>query len=114
LHASPKCTDYFHNLLDLIEDDMIVLLALGVNRISSKKLKSRIEELHEHVKNSKTFATTPTPVPRVTKRCDPVDAEFRSKKNEAIEKVTLKIYKGDSRRSKSKEELEAMGSPIPN
>ncbi|KAF2796626.1 hypothetical protein K505DRAFT_373045 [Melanomma pulvis-pyrius CBS 109.77] len=49
LHEHPGCTRYIHDLLDIINDSMIVVLSRDTQRIQSGPLLRKIEEIHSSV-----------------------------------------------------------------
>jgi hypothetical protein len=53
LHLHPKCTQYFHELLDMIQEDMIVVRAR--DRISSGQLHRKLSVLDEKLRQDEEY-----------------------------------------------------------
>ncbi len=46
LHNHPQCTNFIHDILDIVETKMIVVLSKSRTRASSDKLRAEFENLH--------------------------------------------------------------------
>lgn len=111
LHNLPTCTEYFHDLLDLIEMDMIITLSHGRNRIKSKDLLATLEQMHKRVMDpADGYGRQPSPRSQEVKEPEPVDAtlNFMAKKMVHDRQPALSTHKGWTQRAKSKQELERM------
>lgn len=75
LHADGQCTQYFHDLLYLIEEEMMVIRA--ADRIGSRNLRQRLEGMDERVQGNEDYYRTPRTMPRPAKSQDPLDATFK-------------------------------------
>jgi serine/threonine protein kinase len=73
LHKSPKCTQYFHDLLDVIEEKTIIVRA--ENRIDAKALLGRLTTM-DGVQNIDYYAT-PCPRPHVGRPQESLHVVFR-------------------------------------
>ncbi|KAF2274429.1 kinase-like protein [Westerdykella ornata] len=112
LHAAPSCTQYFHELLDIIEQEMIIVLTPDKERIRSGALLQRIEEMHSRVSNAeKGYCQTPCPQFRELTQDVAFEAELNNtaKGNVQIHKgAGLKVHRGEVRKSMGPDELQAM------
>lgn len=58
LHRHSKCTPWVHDLLDLIEQDMLVILSSDQQRKSSSELVKRLQEMDQKM-SSTTYSSKP-------------------------------------------------------
>jgi len=77
LHGDPLCTQYFHRLLELIEEK--VLLTRADDRISAKALLDRLTAM-DAVQDAEYFAK-PCPMPHTAKVQDTLRVTFRRNEN---------------------------------
>ncbi|KAF2635191.1 kinase-like protein [Massarina eburnea CBS 473.64] len=61
LHQHEGCTDYFHDLLDIIHGDMIIVLSKTRERIRSKPLRQKITNLHSKLMENPDYGLVATP-----------------------------------------------------
>ncbi|KAK8078884.1 hypothetical protein PG994_002691 [Apiospora phragmitis] len=62
LHAHAKCSDYFHDLLNLIFQKMLVVEVASDNkRIPCYQVYKKLNDMHEKCHTKKEYATMPTP-----------------------------------------------------
>lgn len=80
LHQQPGCTEYFHDLLDIIHDDMIVVLSKDKDRIRSEALLRKIKVLHSKVTD---FQYGSELRPRVNRYDEPIAVKTELKENAA-------------------------------
>ncbi|KAF2748389.1 kinase-like protein [Sporormia fimetaria CBS 119925] len=116
LHAHPRCTGYFHDLLNLIEDDMLIVLTDTQPRITCRELATEIERMHGLVTDPQTSATycqIPAPRKHELKRA----VAFKGKMN-ALAKghvnnnrgAGLGVHKGEVRKIMDAEKLKGMAN----
>ncbi|OAL45283.1 kinase-like protein [Pyrenochaeta sp. DS3sAY3a] len=79
LHGDPKCTQYFHDLLHLVEEHMLVVRAKS--RIDSEKMHQELTGMHQRAGRDKTYYYTPCESSHQSKIHDALVAEFRKPKN---------------------------------
>jgi hypothetical protein len=85
---------------------MIVTLAKNRDRINSKRLKTKVGEMHAKVMApSSDYATKPQCYGGQKRSHEPVDAEFKWSSQNTIDKNNLDTYTGKSLRTKSDQEL---------
>jgi hypothetical protein len=53
LHNHPSCTQFIHDLLDLIEERMLVVIAPGCNRIGSVELHTELDRMYQRVRDQR-------------------------------------------------------------
>lgn len=116
LHRSENCTEYFHELLDLIEQKMLITLAAEPKRvrIDSTILLKKIDSMHKQVMgHDSKYALYPQP--RRLRRPiydDPVEAKFRGVTLQEIENLKLEskleTHRGASQRSFNAQQLSKM------
>jgi hypothetical protein len=71
------CTEFFHDLLDVIEDHMIVVLSPGRERIRSEPLLARLSEMYKRVADpTDSYCQYPRPKAREVKELPAVDAQL--------------------------------------
>lgn len=63
LHNHPGCTVYIHELLDIIQTSMIVLLTQETNRIRSGPLLKKLEAMHKKIEDP-IYSQIPCPKKR--------------------------------------------------
>jgi hypothetical protein len=63
LHNLPGCTKYIHELLDVIQTSMIVVLSLETQRIRSGSLLKKLEAMHKKI-GDPTYSLQPCPKER--------------------------------------------------
>lgn len=73
------CTRYFHDLLDLIEDEMIVTISANKKRIRSDALFQKVSEFAGRGDSDRAYYDEPQPDSREAKYEDPVDAILNQK-----------------------------------
>jgi serine/threonine protein kinase len=75
LHASPDCTPFFHELLFLVEERMLIVRPrLEEERISAADLTKRLEEMLAKVLRTGSDYCKPAPEPRKARTFDKVEA----------------------------------------
>jgi hypothetical protein len=102
-----------HEILELIEDQMIVVLSEEQERIGSEDLYGRLNDMDRRVNdhNDRHYCESPSPAPRSIKKRLPVDANLHvDAKNEIRDrKPKLHVYRGETRPSMTPQELREMG-----
>ncbi|UPX10466.1 uncharacterized protein EKO05_0001124 [Ascochyta rabiei] len=98
LHNHPKCTMFLHDLLYIIEEDMIVVLSATKSRISSSRLLHELGNMRMRVdKEGPAYLQLPCPKPRSPIVYDPVDAVLSFSLTED-EVNKLHVHSGRSQR----------------
>ncbi|ORY00551.1 kinase-like domain-containing protein [Clohesyomyces aquaticus] len=113
LHNHSACTQYFHDLLDLIEDRMLLVLTPTQNRIDCSDVLKKIEVMHSQVlQGSSPYSQISCPQKRKLK----ADVAFRTKLNKtALGEINrdqgrnLGVHRGEVRQSKDPNQLSALG-----
>lgn len=122
LHNHPGCTKYFHDIIDIIHDDMLVVLSKrkdGVRsgeRIRSGELLRKISTLHDKMTDSKDkgYGQAPCPEPRVYPPQVGVKVELNPHAKKIMDRVLandqnrLVAFEGDIVRAKTKVEMESV------
>jgi hypothetical protein len=114
LHNHPNCTDYIHNLLDIIEKDMLVVLSTDQGRERSPVLLNKLTSMHQNCINDANYCSEKTPRRRLFRAPTGTIARLGSEakgmvnKNNMRNKLTPNILQpGKSyHRSLRKEDLE--------
>lgn len=109
LHNEPACTQYFHDLLDLVETKMIVTLSRDQNRIRSLSLLETLATMHQRVMDSAdAYCRQPCPRKEQVREPEPVDATLNHMAKATVrnQNPSLSTHKGWTQTSKSKQELE--------
>jgi len=75
LHRDGKCTQYFHDLLYLIEEDMMVLRAQ--DRVTSRGLSQKLREMDWKVQQDESYSRTPCESSRLPNTQQPLDVVYR-------------------------------------
>jgi hypothetical protein len=94
LHNSPGCTKYIHELLDVIQTSMIVVLSLEAQRIRSGSLLMKLEAMHQKI-GDPAYSLQPCPENRAFS--PPIGAEAKLNEH-AMKRINgvrgpLDIYK---------------------
>ncbi|KAF1850799.1 kinase-like protein [Cucurbitaria berberidis CBS 394.84] len=111
LHNLPTCTEYFHELLDLIETQMIIALSQDRNRIKSPSLLETLERMHRRVMDGTDgYCRKACPKKHVKREPEPVDAILNIMANKMVRerKPALSTHKGETQKPKSRQELQNM------
>ncbi|KAH8725464.1 kinase-like domain-containing protein [Phaeosphaeriaceae sp. PMI808] len=112
LHRQPQCTEFFHDLLDLIEDKMIIPISATQERIKSTALHRRLEEMFRQAKLvTDSYCQYPCPKTLPAKHYEPVNATLNEHALMLIEKRRPKLgrHRGRTQKSISSRQLAAMG-----
>lgn len=103
------CTQYFHDLLDLIEHGMIVTLSQDQARYSSSRVLRQIETMHNKVMDpNDRYCRESRPEKRNLTKCIPVKANLNVTAKNAIAAIRpqLTVYGGkETRKPKTREQL---------
>ncbi|KAH7380990.1 kinase-like domain-containing protein [Cadophora sp. MPI-SDFR-AT-0126] len=51
LHNHPRCTEYTHDFLDMIEEDMLLVIAVGRGRKTSEELLRKLDRMNQDCSN---------------------------------------------------------------
>ena len=106
------CTRYFHDLLDLIEDHMLVTLSQNQSRGSSSEILQRIRTLHGKVMDPlNIYCRQPCPQQRPPRFETPVQANLNSHAKGEIRtrRIKLSVYDGkETVRPRTREQLAAL------
>lgn len=109
LHATSTCTQYFHELLDLIEQRMIIAPASGTGRIRSTELLEKLETMYRKVSDeSNGYCRIRCPQKRDTKIPERMNAQLHNEARHTIatQKPRLSTYRGPVSGSMTPQELE--------
>lgn len=112
LHSHRCCTQYFHDLLDIIEDRMLIVLTPTQNRIECSELVKMIWPMHAKVMdNNSIYSGKPCPEKRDLKP----NVAFRAQLNDTAKgnikthkPEGLSVHRGEVRASKSPDQLRAL------
>ncbi|KAF1833335.1 kinase-like protein [Decorospora gaudefroyi] len=111
LHNHPACTQYFHRLLDIIEEDMLLVLTPTKERIACSALVDEIRKMHDKVTDI-TYSQKPCPEKRKPKK----DLAFKGPLNQTARRNIqrgggegLGVHRGEVRKSKDPDQLRALG-----
>jgi hypothetical protein len=63
LHNHKSSTQFIHDLLDLIEHEMLVIETREMKRADSERVKSRLLELHQKCTQQSSYGLEPCPKP---------------------------------------------------
>jgi hypothetical protein len=106
------CTQYFHDLLDLIERDMVVTLSQDQVRCTSSQVFQKVKAMHDRVMEpSDGYCRDTKPEKRFPKICIPVQANLNAtaKGEIARRRPNLAVYGGKkTRKSKTREQLSSL------
>jgi hypothetical protein len=110
LHNHPECTEFFHDLLYLIEEHMIVAVSETTNRISSARLYEKIHRMDARMDKDHDYYQIPCIMPRLAAQFDPVYAVFQSHLVEQVRSRVhgLEVHRGATQRTKSVQQLKNM------
>lgn len=110
LHRHPGCTDFIHDLLYLIEEQMIVAISESTNRITSARLYDTVHRMNLRMDRDHRYYQTPSKMPRPSTRFDPVQAVFQSHLVDQLQSRVqgLGIHRGPTQRTKSVQQLQNM------
>ncbi|KAF2030939.1 kinase-like protein [Setomelanomma holmii] len=75
LHADEKCTQYFHELLYLVEEHMLITRA--IYRMDSETLHKKLDGMYERAQNDRSYYYDSCKGSRQIREQDPLDAEFK-------------------------------------
>ncbi|OAL49767.1 kinase-like protein [Pyrenochaeta sp. DS3sAY3a] len=78
LHQHEHCTRFHHDILDIIENDMLVVVSPERQRITSNELVKKYSEVHFMVKSSDGYCTTSCPETRPVQTKPFFEAKLRS------------------------------------
>jgi serine/threonine protein kinase len=106
LHEHPRCTAYFHDLLYLIEEEMVIVLSPSKRRISSIDLVEHLRMMDERAGDE--YYQQPCDQPRLAKSYDPVGAELRFGIIENLQPGDLPRHRGPSQAALSAHQLNKM------
>ncbi|KAF2687631.1 kinase-like protein [Lentithecium fluviatile CBS 122367] len=113
LHNHPSCTQYFHDLLDLIENKMLLVLTPAQERIECSALVEKIRTMHgEVMQANSTYSQAPCPQKRTLKTDVAFIAQLNKTATGNIERrggEGLEVHRGEVRQSKDPDELRALG-----
>jgi serine/threonine protein kinase len=76
LHGHPCCTRYLHNLLDVIENDMLVVLSPHTERLSSSRILAKFQQMHARAVDDSTYCEHPCPSNNTWKAKATVEADI--------------------------------------
>ncbi|SPO05436.1 uncharacterized protein DNG_08123 [Cephalotrichum gorgonifer] len=115
LRRHEACTEFVHDLIDIIERDMIVILADPPKRADSRKLKRLFGNVREKCKKSRDYCELPAPrsIPRhlnvvkegVCVRLDPV-VVYQMSNHQQEGQVGQRVFKGNALRSARPEQYQ--------
>ena len=103
MHAHPKCSQFVHDCLDMIERDMIIVESEGAGgkRARASVLYDRLRRMEQRCAVDVDYATRGVPVQRHFQAAVPVLGELNAAAREAVEKKmpTMLVYRGRTRRT---------------
>ncbi|CAN9195088.1 unnamed protein product [Alternaria sp. RS040] len=112
IHADRSCTRFIHDLLDLIEEKMLVVIAPDSERIGSSELYAELDKMYTRVCNpTDNYCQRPCPEEkRVAKDSVPVDACLSEQALGLVRRTNprLKSVTGETRLSKTPDQFRAM------
>jgi hypothetical protein len=77
LHSDNKCTQYFHDLLYMVEEEMLVVRAKS--RIDSERMYRRLDMMHQRALNDQAYFYEACKSSRQVKKQDPLHAAFKQR-----------------------------------
>lgn len=109
LHNHERCSDFIHDFLKVIEDQMLVVLSEDKKRSTSRHLRTQLEIMYAKCTddaNDNYWEASSVRRPYVSKGAIPVDIEFNENAKQTIAegKPELSVYVGPTRRSMSFQE----------
>ncbi|CAI6287422.1 unnamed protein product [Periconia digitata] len=108
LHGKPMCTEFFHDLLDLIESKMVIPPIAGMERIRSDELLRKLEAMRDKVDDiTNSYCQYPCPKSREPTIPQKIDAKLNGEAMRIISSRNprLSTYQGATVRSKTPQEL---------
>jgi serine/threonine protein kinase len=61
LHSHPACTDFVHDFLDLINDDLLTIETREAPRFTSQQLYTKLQQMAVKMQDIEAYGATPTP-----------------------------------------------------
>jgi hypothetical protein len=112
LHNHPNCTDYIHELLEIIEKDMMIVLSVDRERKRSPELLKKLDHMNQKCKDDVDYCMKKTPTRRTFQA--PIGTEARLsenamkmvKQNSMLEKLSTHVPKRPVQKSLREDELE--------
>jgi len=77
LHRHPRCTSFLHDLLYVIEEEMLVVVSATINRITSAALYDRVQRMNARMERDPGYHRVPCAMPRPAAQFQPVHGIFR-------------------------------------
>jgi serine/threonine protein kinase len=78
LHGHPHCTKYLHNLLDVVENDMLVVLSPHTERLSSSRILAKFQQMHARAVDDSAYCEHPCPSNNTWKAKATVEVDIHS------------------------------------
>jgi hypothetical protein len=76
LHGHPHCTKYLHDLLDVVDNDMLVVLSPHTERLSSSRILAKFQQMHVRAVYDSTYCEHPCPSNNTWKAKATVEADI--------------------------------------
>jgi hypothetical protein len=110
LHRHPGCTEFLHDLLYLIEEQMIVAVSETTSRTTSAKLHDTIHRMNLRMDREHGYYQNHCKMPRPARQFLPVEAIFQSDLVDQIQSRVqgLGIHRGPTQRTRSVQQLQNM------
>jgi hypothetical protein len=112
LHNHEYCTQFFHDLLDLIENEMITVVSVEIKRIRSHELHDRLHAMYSRINGQPdSYCSTPCPYLRKSKPRVAVEANLHVYASQEIELVRnkLDVFQGFTQASMTPKQLTGLG-----
>jgi len=112
LHAHPDCTKFIHDVLDVVEKEMLIVLSQGRERSLSGPLRDKFRKMQDRCmdQNDHDYAIKPTPEEREFKKPVAVEAILDTVTEEAKQQTRKRLpeYDGPRQPSMRPEDLARM------
>ncbi|CZR63862.1 uncharacterized protein PAC_13759 [Phialocephala subalpina] len=92
LHNHQDSTDYVHDFLDIIEDDMLVVLSVDRQRQRSPELLERLDKMNQKCIDDVNYCTrkTPPPIRRIVRVSTGTEARLNDNAMKMVEKNNVR------------------------
>jgi hypothetical protein len=111
LHNNDACTQYFHELLVVVEEKMLIVLTPSQDRIQCSDLVKELRTMHTKVMNDAIYSRKPCPEKRAVKSEVAFEALLNDTAKGNIKRhkaANLSTHRGEVRASKSPDQLRAL------
>lgn len=100
LHSHQDCTDFIHDFLDLIEEEMIIVESDRKRRSTSEQVRDTLTNLEKSCNESNAYATSPAALDatrrkrRMERGSEVVEADIPEKWAELLRNNALRVHPG--------------------